>query len=206
MGGVAHNYSNLIQIVLSGIRLANAVAGENEGLRRILSEIGTAAEKRVGMTEHLLAFSRDLPTSPEVIDTAREVAEAADLLSRSFPASIQIDLDLADYPWPIRVDAAQFELALLNVGLNARDAMPDGGVLGISAENVCAARRVEPGLAGRVVAIRLRDTGAGIPSRGAGARLRALLHHQAKGSRHRTGAQPSPRLRGAGWRGAAARQ
>jgi PAS domain S-box-containing protein len=162
VGGIAHNYSNLIQIVLSGIRLANAVAGENEGLRRILAEIGAAAEKRAGMTEHLLAFSRDLPTSPEVIDTAREVAEAADLLGRSFPGSIHIDLDLADDLWPIRVDAAQFELALLNVGLNARDAMPDGGLLSISAENVVL-HEGPTGLAGRAVAIRLRDTGTGIP-------------------------------------------
>jgi PAS domain S-box-containing protein len=162
VGGIAHNYSNLIQIVLSGIRLANAVAGENEGLRRILAEIGAAAEKRAGMTEHLLAFSRDLPTSPEVIDTAREVAEAADLLGRSLPGSIHIKLDLADDLWPIRVDAAQFELALLNVGLNARDAMSDGGVLNISAENVVL-HEGPTGPAGRAVAIRLRDTGTGIP-------------------------------------------
>ena len=162
VGGIAHNYSNLIQIVLSGIRLANAVAGENDTLRRILAEVGAAAEKRAGMTEHLLAFSRNLPTSPEVIDTAREVAEAADLLGRSFPGSIQIDLNLADDLWPIRVDAAQFELALLNVGLNARDAMPDGGVLSISAENVLL-HEGSTGLAGRVVAVRLRDTGTGIP-------------------------------------------
>ena len=205
VGGIAHNYSNLIQIVLSGIRLANAVAGENEGLRRILAEIGAAAEKRAGMTEHLLAFSRDLPTSPEVIDTAREVAEAADLLGRSLPGSIHINLDLADDLWPIRVDAAQFELALLNVGLNARDAMPDGGVLSISARERRAARGADrAGRAGRRrPPARHRH---GYPEGGAGARLRALLHHQAKGPEHRTGAQPSPRLRGAGWRGAAARQ
>jgi PAS domain S-box-containing protein len=160
-GGVAHNYSNLIQIVLSGIRLANAVAGENDRLRHILADIGAAAEKRAGVTEHLLAFSRDLPTSPEIIDTAKEVAEVVDLLGHSLPASIRIDLDLVDDLWPIRVDAAQFELALLNVALNARDAMPEGGLLAISAENVVL-HEGPTGLAGRVVAIRLRDTGTGI--------------------------------------------
>jgi PAS domain S-box-containing protein len=162
VSGIAHNYNNLIQIVLSGIRLANAAAGENDRLRRILAGISEAAEKRAGLTEHLLAFSRDLPTNSEVIDTAKEVAEAADLLGRSLPGSVRIDLDLADDLWPIRVDAAQFELALLNVALNARDAMPDGGLLGISAENVVL-HEGPTGLAGRVVAVRLRDTGTGIP-------------------------------------------
>jgi len=162
VGGVAHNYSNLIQVVLSGIRLAKSVAGENEQLSRILAEISAAAEKRAGLTEHLLAFSRNLPTRPEVIDTAKEVAEAADLLCRSIPGSIQIKLDLADNLWPIRVDAVQLELALLNVGLNARDAMPEGGVLAIIAENLVL-HEGPSGLAGRGVAIRLRDTGTGIP-------------------------------------------
>src|SRR4051794_39697428 len=109
-----------------------------------------------------MAFSRDLPTRPEVIDTAKEVAEAADLLRRSLPGSIRIDLALADDLWPIRVDAAQFELALVNVALNARDAMPNGGLLGISAENVVL-HEGPTGLNGRVVAVRLRDTGTGIP-------------------------------------------
>jgi signal transduction histidine kinase len=162
VGGVAHNYNNLVQIVLSGIRLANEVAGDNDRLRRILAQIGEAAEKRVGLTEHLLAFSRNLPTSPEVIDTAKEVAEAADLLGRTLPGSIRIDLDLADDLWPIRVDAAQFELALLNVGLNARDAMPEGGLLRISAKNVVL-HEGPTGPAGPVVAIHLRDTGTGMP-------------------------------------------
>ncbi|WP_431271648.1 hypothetical protein [Dankookia sp. P2] len=87
------------------------------------------------MTEHLLAFSRDLPTRPEVIDTSKALRDVADLLGRSFPSGIRIILRLEDGLWPIRVDAAQFELALLNVGLNARDAMPDGGVLEIEARN-----------------------------------------------------------------------
>ena len=76
------------------------------------------------------------------------MAEAADLLGRSLPGSIHIDLDLADDLWPIRVYAAQFELALLNVGLNARDAMSDGGRLGIVAKNVVL-HEGPSGLAGR---------------------------------------------------------
>jgi CheY-like chemotaxis protein len=73
-----------------------------------------------------------------------------------------VDLDLADGLWPVRVDVAQFELALLNAALNARDAMPQGGVLAVSARNE-ALREPAPGLRGRFVAVRLRDTGGGIP-------------------------------------------
>ena len=161
-GGIAHNFSNLLQIVLSGVRLAQGLAGENERLRRILAEIGEAAENRAGLTRHLLAFSRKLPTRPEVIDTAGHLRRAADLFGPSLRGDIQVDLDLEDGLWPIRVDAAQFELALLNVALNARDAMPEGGLLAVSAGNV-ALREAAPGLRGRFVAVRLRDTGTGIP-------------------------------------------
>ena len=199
VGGVAHNFSNFIQIVLSGVRLASAAAGENEGLRRILADIRAAAEKRAGLTEHLLAFSRDLPTSPEVIDTSKALRDVADLLGRSFPSGIRIALRLEDDLWPIRVDAAQFELALLNVGLNARDAMPDGGLLAIEARNL-ALHSGAVAVTGRVVAVHLRDSRQGHRQGGARARVRAILHHQTEGRRHRAGAQPSIRLCGAGRR------
>jgi PAS domain S-box-containing protein len=81
--GIAHNFSNLIQIIFSGIRLANSVAGKNNRLRRILADIRAAAEKRAGLTDYLLAFSQNLPTSPEVIDTAERIREALDLFGRS---------------------------------------------------------------------------------------------------------------------------
>jgi PAS domain S-box-containing protein len=161
VGGVAHNFSNLIQVVLSGVRMASAAAGGNTRLKHILAEIGTAAEKRAGLTEHLLAFSRDLPTSPEVIDTAAALRDVADLLGRSFPSGIRIALRLDDDLWPIRVDAAQFELALLNVALNARDAMPDGGLLEIEAQKLTLHNGAVP-VTGSVVAVHVRDTGKGI--------------------------------------------
>ncbi|MCB4825609.1 ATP-binding protein [Roseicella aerolata] len=114
------------------------------------------------MTEHLLAFSQDLPTEPKVVDTADHIRRAADLFGRSLQGRIRIDINLEDDLWPVRVDAAQFELALLNVALNARDAMPEGGLLEVSARNVTLdAGRTR--LAGRAVAVCLRDTGPGIP-------------------------------------------
>ena len=161
-GGIAHNFSNLLQIVMSGVRLAQGLAGDNERLGRVLADIGEAAESRAGLTRHLLAFARKLPTRPEVIDTAGHLRRAADLFGPSLRGDIQVDLDLEEGLWPIRVDAAQFELALLNVALNARDAMPQGGLLAVSARNE-ALREAAPGLRGRFVAVRLRDTGTGIP-------------------------------------------
>ena len=161
-GGIAHTFSNLLQIVMSGVRLAQGLAGDNERLGRVLADIGEAAESRAGLTRHLLAFARKLPTRPEVIDTAGHLRRAADLFGPSLRGDIQVDLDLEEGLWPIRVDAAQFELALLNVALNARDAMPQGGLLAVSARNE-ALREAAPGLRGRFVAVRLRDTGTGIP-------------------------------------------
>ncbi|MDO9709650.1 hybrid sensor histidine kinase/response regulator [Paracraurococcus lichenis] len=160
--GVAHNFSNLIQIVLSSVRLASAAAGDAERVRRILADLRASALERAGLAEHLLAFSQDLPTAPEVIDTADHISRAADLFGRSLRGRIQVDLDLDEDLWPIRVDPAQFELALLNVALNARDAMPDGGRLTVTAQNVNLDEGPS-GLAGRAVSIRLRDTGVGIP-------------------------------------------
>ncbi|TDH58492.1 PAS domain-containing sensor histidine kinase [Dankookia rubra] len=162
VGGIAHNFSNLIQIVLSGIRLASAAAGSNRKLRHILADIRAAAEKRASLTEHLLAFSRDFPTSPKVIDTSEALRDVADLLGRSLPSTIRVTIRLEDDLWPVRVDATQFELALLNVGLNARDAMPDGGVLEIEAQKLTL-HGGAVAVTGRVVAVHLRDTGRGIP-------------------------------------------
>src|SRR5918993_4176603 len=101
-GGIAHNFSNLLQIVMSGVRLAQGLAGGDERLERILADIAEAAEQRAGLAKHLLAFARKLPTRPEAIDTAAHLGRAADLFGPSLRGDIQVDLDLADGPWPIR--------------------------------------------------------------------------------------------------------
>jgi PAS domain S-box-containing protein len=160
--GIAHNFSNLIQIILSGIRLANSLVGGNDQLKRILADMAAAAQQRAGLTEHLLAFAQHHPAEPELVDVAGQIREVADLFSRSLRGNIRVQLDLAAELWPIRVDATQFELALLNVALNARDAMPDGGQFEISARNVTLNGGPDE-IPGRAVAIRLRDSGVGIP-------------------------------------------
>ena len=129
---VAHSFSSLIQIVLSGIRLANPAVGDPERLKRILADIRTAAAQRAGLTEHLLAFSQDLPTEPKAVDTAEHIRRAVDLFGRSLHGKIRIDIDLEDDLWPVQVDAAQFDLALLNAALNARDAMPDAALAAVA--------------------------------------------------------------------------
>ena len=204
-GGIAHNFSNLLQIVMSGVRLAQGLAGDNERLGRVLADIGEAAESRAGLTRHLLAFARKLPTRPEVIDTAGHLRRAADLFGPSLRGDIQVDLDLEEGLWPIRVDAAQFELALLNVALNARDAMPQGGLLAVSARNE-ALREAAPGLRGRFVAVRLRDTGTGIPEEVLGRVFEPFFTTKPPGQGTRARAQPSPRLRRGGGRRAPDRE
>jgi two-component system, NtrC family, sensor kinase len=122
-----------------------------------------AAERGALLTKQLLAFSRQEMLAPEVIEPSRRLPEIALLLGGSLRGDIRIDAAIPAELWPIKVDAAALELALLNLGLNARDAMPNGGTLRIAAAN----RRIEDeGVAfpGDYVLIEVRDTGAGIPA------------------------------------------
>ncbi len=161
-GGIAHDFNNLLQIMAGGVTLAEKLAAGNDRLRRIIDEMRNATERGAALTRQLLVFSRRAPIRPEVLDTAESVRSALGLFSRSLRGDIQVEHSLEDGLWPIRVDHTQFELALLNIAVNARDAMPQGGRLRVTATNVSLDGKPD-GLAGRFVAIRLRDTGTGIP-------------------------------------------
>jgi CheY-like chemotaxis protein len=114
------------------------------------------------LTKQLLAFSRRAPIRPEVLETAGSIQQAVGLFNRSLRGDIRVELSLGNDLWPIQVDAAQLQLALLNIAINARDAMPEGGLLRVSATNVTLDDEPK-GLTGQFVAIRLRDSGMGIP-------------------------------------------
>jgi PAS domain S-box-containing protein len=161
-GGIAHNFNNLLQIILSGVRIGQGLADDNQRLKRLLASMGEAASQRVGLTRHLLAFSRKLPTQPETINTIECLQGAVNLLRPSLRSNIRVDPNFDSDLWPVRVDVPQFELALLNVALNARDAMPGDGLLAFTARNETL-HEAAPGLWGRFVAVRLRDSGTGIP-------------------------------------------
>ncbi len=132
-GGVAHDFNNLLTVIVSGADLAEAHVKDNEKLRRLIGNMRHAALRGEKLTKQLLAFSRRQPLKPESVDIAQQLNGFVELLSHSLRGDVRIVSDVpTDLP-PIQVDVGQLELSLLNIGLNARDAMPEGGTLTIRA-------------------------------------------------------------------------
>ena len=159
-GGVAHDFNNLLAVFATGLQLLERdVAGQQrqrifEGMRRALSR-GT------GLTRHLLAFSRRRPVNPESIDLAGHLRGMREMLDASLAGHIKVEMDFAADVWPVEIDAGEMELAILNLCVNARDAMPDGGVITIAAANVKHAD--EHGVLTDFVKLTVADTGVGMP-------------------------------------------
>jgi two-component system NtrC family sensor kinase len=162
-GGVAHDFNNLLMIVSGTVaRLRRHVRGEKE--TQLLDAIANATERGESLTRQLLAFSRRQVHQPSVIDLAERLPEIKDMLSRSLRGDIDIRLGVPRRPCAVKVDASEFELALLNLAFNARDAMPSGGTMTISAKPMLLrGKGTEERLRGEFVAVRVADTGSGIP-------------------------------------------
>jgi PAS domain S-box-containing protein len=165
-GGVAHDFNNILTVITGTIGiLAEGVADRPE-LEAIAKMIDEAAERGGQLTKHLLAFARKQPLKPREIDVNNLVLETVKLLRPTLGQQIQIDPLLAEDTWAALVDPNQLTAALLNLSLNARDAMPNGGSLAIETKNVYldqayADMHVEVA-AGSYVMIAVSDTGTGI--------------------------------------------
>src|ERR1700730_13646062 len=130
---------------------------------RLLDMITNATNRGESLTRQLLAFSRRQMLTPAVMHAAERLSELKDMLSRSLRDDITIEVVVPDQNCAVKVDPSELELALLNLAVNARDAMPNGGALSISAKPVVLkGNAAEEGLSGEFVAIRLADTGSGI--------------------------------------------
>jgi signal transduction histidine kinase/CheY-like chemotaxis protein len=160
-GGIAHDFNNLLTVILGSLNLADGLTAGNERLKRLLNAARRAADRGAGLTHELLAFSRRQPLRTQVIAPGERLIAACNLLRRSLHAEVDLEVDLPKDVRAIEVDPGQLELALLNVGLNGRDAMPEGGTLRISARNV-SLDEPAAGLTGDFVAISVQDTGVGI--------------------------------------------
>ncbi len=132
-GGVAHDFNNLLTVIVSGADLAEHHIKGNEKLQRLIGNMRHAALRGERLTKQLLAFSRRQPLKPETVDISQQLTSFIELLSHSIRGDVRIISDLPTNLPPVQIDAGQLELALLNIGLNARDAMPDGGTLTIRA-------------------------------------------------------------------------
>ena len=160
-GGVAHNFNNLLTVVLGNLDVASQPRSDIERIRPYLAAATVAAERGANLTWQLLAFARQQPLRPEPIEPSGQLRNLSMLIGEAFPVNITIETDIPPDLWVVEIDPSELQLALLNLGFNARDAMPRGGVLRISARNQ-AVQDERLGLAGRYVAIEIADSGLGI--------------------------------------------
>ena len=166
-GGIAHDFNNLLTVVSGNAALLQNNAPDDVVGRRA-SAIVRAAEQGVRLTRQLLAFSRRQTLRPEAVDLRQRTREIAEMLSSSLREDIEVAVEIPEDLWPVTVDPAEFELALLNLGVNARDAMPNGGRFRVEAHTVSfRPGDVAPeGLLGDFVAMTLSDTGTGMTTEG----------------------------------------
>jgi len=161
-GGVAHDFNNLLVVVTGNAGLLRGAVHEEQHVRA-LDAIERASQRGARLARQLLAFSRQQLLSPSVIDLSERLPRMRELLVGTFHGDIEVILSVPPAIWPIEVDAGELELALLNIAVNARDAMPNGGRFIVSARNVTLARGSPPGeLVGDFVVLTLTDTGEGI--------------------------------------------
>jgi len=165
-GGVAHDFNNLLTGIIGNVDLALESADDFPAIAQPLKDAGVAARRAAELTAKLLAFSRKAVVNPSVVDVDHVIREALALLSRSLPATISIQHVERDGMWPVVVDAMQMTQVLLNLAINARDAMHGTGTLTIEAANrkIDADYVMEHPYAwpGDFVAILVKDTGEGM--------------------------------------------
>ncbi len=162
-GGIAHDFNNLLMIMGGHAQLLQKRLTEAKDLQSI-EAIRAAAGRGEKLTRQLLAFSRRQTLTPVTVDLRSRIDAVREMLSASLRGNIELVCDVEDSIWPVQVDLGELELALVNVAVNARDAMPEGGKITVSARNVVlrpgsAAGQIE----GDFVALAVIDTGTGIP-------------------------------------------
>jgi signal transduction histidine kinase len=162
-GGIAHDFNNLPSAVLGNLTLLRKRLADDAAARRLIDGAIEGAERGAALTQRLLAFARQQDLHPAAVDVAQLICGMIEMLRRSIGPLIEIEAAFAEHLWTAHVDANQLELALLNLAVNARDAMPDGGRLTLSAHNETIAARAEGTLAaGDYVCLTVADTGAGM--------------------------------------------
>ena len=159
-GGVAHDFNNLLMIISGSLHILKRDAADDAKLQRAISAIETATKRGAALTSQLLTFARRQSVNPQAIDFADRMAAIREVLDAGVGSSVRLAFDIDRNVWPIRTDASELETALLNLVINARDAMPEGGTVTISARNAVLDETL---LTGEFVAIDVVDSGLGIP-------------------------------------------
>ncbi|WP_251865898.1 PAS domain-containing protein [Achromobacter sp. Marseille-Q4962] len=167
-GGIAHDFNNMLQGISGALYLIERklAAGAPEQAQRFVNVAKDSASRAAHLTQRLLTFSRRQPIDPKPVDVAATLQSMADLFRRYTGESVSLEFDLAPGLWTVRCDKNQFENAMLNLVINACDAMPGGGVLTVSAANTRLdgpQLRQSPGMRdGEFVAVCVKDVGCGM--------------------------------------------
>ena len=160
-GGVAHDFNNLLMIINGYADILRRRLDAPEDVTAI-DTIRHAAQRGRNLTRQLLAFSRREPLNPVVMDLAGKITEMQNLVAGSLRGDLGLEIELAPDLHRVRIDAGEFELAMVNLAINARDAMSQGGCLTIKAQNVTLPNEDVTHLRGQFVAVAVSDTGSGI--------------------------------------------
>jgi nitrogen-specific signal transduction histidine kinase/CheY-like chemotaxis protein len=160
-GGIAHDFNNMLSVVIGNLDLMQKSLKGNERAQKRVKMALDGAQRCADLTHRLLAFSRRQPLQSATIDVSALMPGLLELMRRTLGENIRVKLAGSDGIWPIKVDQTQLEAALVNLAVNARDAMPTGGELKIELENRVAENLANPG---EYVVVSVADTGSGMPS------------------------------------------
>jgi signal transduction histidine kinase len=165
-GGIAHDFNNMLAVVIGSLEMARRRKDDPIRVESCIGNAEEAAKRAAQLTNRLLAFSRQQPLSPQVLDANKLVSGMSDLLMRTLGETIRVQIILGGDLWRTYADAGQVENAILNLAVNARDAMPEGGRLTIETANACLddlyARQNAEVQPGQYVLISVTDIGSGI--------------------------------------------
>jgi PAS domain S-box-containing protein len=162
-GGIAHDFNNVLMVVSGYTQYLKGRLSDPKD-KRAVDAIEVAAARAENLTRRLLTFARRRPLEPKTVNLGECLDSFRDVLAASVSRNIGIDIQLQDGLWPVTIDVNEFEVAIINLLVNARDAMPAGGVIRVGGRNKKIQRHEEgPNLRGDFVVVEVQDTGIGIP-------------------------------------------
>src|SRR3954469_15091448 len=163
-GGVAHDFNNLLMVVSGHIQTLKKRVADDPRATRAAEAIELAAQRGAALTRQLLTFSRRQHVNPSATDISEQLASFREVLASGIGSAERLAIHVPAATWPVKVDVAEFEIALVNLVINARDAMPDGGPVTITAENIVLKPSGDEIATSReFVALTVADSGVGIP-------------------------------------------
>jgi PAS domain S-box-containing protein len=157
-GGVAHDFNNILMVISGSLHFLRKSAGSDTRVQRAITAIETASRRGAALTSQLLSFARRQSVDPQPIDVAKRISAISEVLETCVGSGVRLTLDFSHDLWPVTVGISELETALVNLIINARDAMPSGGNITLAASNHAADLPDVPDH----VAISVNDTGQGI--------------------------------------------